>query len=495
MKSPKQEITLKINGHEIHTPAGSSILEAAQSAGIYIPTLCFLKDTNEIGACRICVVEVVGSKSLMPACVTRAASGMEVRTDTPAVLESRRMTLELMCSDHNMSCTECVRGSDCELRDLCKMYEVDDHRFGEGERVPLLDGSSLHLLRDNAKCILCRRCMNTCRAVQGIGAISANNRGSETNIGFGLKNADTLCVNCGQCIQSCPTGALSVHDDTQEVWKAFADRKKHVVAVVSPYVGAMLGESFGEPVGTDTAGKAVTMLRRLGFDRVFALPSPPVRGMDHEKKPVLSSSCPAWVKYCETYYPELKGNLSSAPGPAQAFGALCKSRYTEAEGIKTEDMFTVSISPCTAEKFERTRGENLGNIDAVITVPELAVMFRRACVSSFTTLQVWREMPDGDYDDFPFGEAGPAAELPDSTAMRILLVSGLANAKKVLEEVKAGETDYDYIEIMACPGGCLNGGGAPRKPGPARNFSNIAAGRAQAMTVADFFCPVTARRS
>jgi NADP-reducing hydrogenase subunit HndD len=532
-------IKVTIDGIDVDAPAGSTILEAARLAHIAIPTLCYLKDLNEIGACRMCVVEVKGAKSLVASCVHPVSPNMEVRTDTPDVVESRRQTLDLLCSKHRMDCEYCVRYSDCELQALCRAYGVDEKQYSMCTPEADYEDSADHLIRDNSKCILCRRCVAACRKNQHVGVTGVFGRGFDTRIGSALPLADTACVHCGQCITVCPTGALTERDDTRKVWMAINHPAKHVIACISPFVGAQLGECFLEPVGTPREGKMIAILRRLGFDRVFTVDNAAVtvgeesaellsRLKDGGKLPMLTSSCPGWVTFCETYYPELLENVSTSKTPQQMMGALCKNDYAEKTGIDPKDIFVVSIDPCTAEKFECRRPEMATcghpDIDVALTTRELAAMIKRACVSNYTSLKVWRELPDEVCDPFPgiasvaghtFGANGGFMEstlskayetltgkepLPlDFTAVRsneaireaeldfndtkvkVAIVSGLANAAKLLDMVKAGKTNFTFIEVMACPGGCLNGGGQPRQPGSVHNFTDLKADRARTL--------------
>ena len=335
-----ENITIKINGVEVSAPAGSTILEAARLANIEIPTLCSLKDINEIGACRMCVVEVKGARTLVTACVYPINEGMEVWTNTPKVIESRRKTLQLLLSIHDRKCLSCVRSGNCELQKLCHDYKIDDETKYDGERIEYaLDTSAAHMVRDNNKCILCRRCVATCEKTQGIGVIGANERGFATYIGsaFDMNLSETSCVSCGQCIAVCPTGALYEKDNTKEVFDAIADPEKYVVVQTAPAVRAALGEAFDYPIGTDVEGKLAAALRRLGFDKVFDTNfSADLTIMEEAnefldrvqnggKLPLITSCSPGWIKYCEHYFPDMTENLSSCKSPQQMFGAIAKS--------------------------------------------------------------------------------------------------------------------------------------------------------------------------
>ncbi len=370
-----ENITIKINGVEVSAPAGSTILEAARLAHIEIPTLCFLKDINEIGACSMCVVEVKGARTLVTACVYPINEGMEVWTNTPKVIESRRKTLQLLLSIHDRKCLSCVRSGNCELQKLCHDYKSDDETKYDGERIEYaLDTSAAHMVRDNNKCILCRRCVAACEKAQGVGVIGANERGFATYIGsaFDMDLSETSCVSCGQCIAVCPTGALYEKDNTEEVFDAIADPEKYVVVQTAPAVRAALGEAFDYPIGTDVEGKLAAALRRLGFDKVFDTNfSADLTIMEEANEfldrvqnggvlPLITSCSPGWIKYCEHYFPDMTENLSSCKSPQQMFGAIAKSYYAEKMGIPKEKMVVVSVMPCTAKKFEIGRDDENG---------------------------------------------------------------------------------------------------------------------------------------
>lgn len=531
-----ENITIKINGREVSAPQGSTILEAARLAQIEIPTLCYLKEINEIGACRMCVVEVKGARTLVTACVYPINEGMEVWTNTPKVIESRRKTLQLLLSNHDRKCLSCVRSGNCELQTLCREYKVDDEAYYDGERnVYELDTSAAHMVRDNNKCILCRRCSAVCEKVQGVGVICANERGFKTYIGtaFDMDLAETSCVSCGQCIAVCPTGALYEKDNTEEVFAAIADPEKYVVVQCAPAVRAGLGEAFGMPIGTDVEGKLAAALRRLGFDKVFDTTfSADLTIMEEANEfldrvqnggvlPLITSCSPGWIKYCEHYFPEMTENLSSCKSPQQMFGAIAKSYYAEKMGIPKEKMVVVSVMPCTAKKFEIGRedenGAGVPDVDIAITTRELGRMIERASIR-------FADLPDEEFD-MPlglgtgaaviFGATGGVMEAALRTAVekltgeelakleftdvrgiegikeatynvagmdvKVAVASGLKNAKELLNRVKSGKAEYHFIEIMGCPGGCVNGGGQPQQPGYVRNTVDIRAKRAEVL--------------
>lgn len=531
-----ENINIKINGMAVSAPAGSTILEAARLAHIEIPTLCFLKGVNEIGACRVCVVEVKGARSLVASCVYPINEGMEVFTNTPKVLESRKKTVQLLLSDHRRECLACTRSGNCELQKLAKELGVKDEGYYDGAvSDSIYDDSAAHMIRDNSKCILCRRCSAVCEKVQGIGVIGANERGFKTYIGqaFDMDLADTSCVSCGQCIAVCPTGALTEKDYTDKVFEAIADPDKYVVVQTAPSVRAALGEEFGYPMGTNVEGKMAAALRRLGFDKVFdtdfaadlTIMEEATEFLDRVKNggvlPLITSCSPGWVKYCEHYFPDMTDNLSSCKSPQQMFGAVLKTYYAEKEGIDPAKIVSVSVMPCTAKKFEVGRdGEAASgypDVDIAITTRELARMIRRVGLK-FT------ELPDEKFDEplgistgagVIFGATGGVMEAALRTAVetltgeelktleftdvrgvegikeavydvagmniKVAVASGLGNAKKLLEKVKVGEADYQFIEIMGCPGGCVKVGGQPQVPGPVRNVTDIRALRAKAL--------------
>ena len=531
-----ENVTIKINGMEVTAPKGSTILEAARLAHIEIPTLCFLKEINEIGACRICVVEVKGARSLVASCVYPINEGMEVWTNTPRVLESRKKTLQLLLSNHDRKCLSCVRSGNCELQQLAKELGVEDEGYYDGARTPSeIDDSAVHMFRDNSKCILCRRCVAMCEQVQGIGVIGPNQRGFATNIGsaFEMGLGETSCVSCGQCIAVCPTGALYEKSCIDDVLAAIHDPNKHVIVQTAPAVRAGLGEEFGYPIGTDVQGKMAAALRRIGFDKVFdtnfgadlTIMEEAHEFIDRVQNggvlPMITSCSPGWVKYCEHYFPDMTENLSSCKSPQQMFGAIAKSYYAEKMGIDPKDIVSVSVMPCTAKKFEIGRPDEdatgYPDVDYSMTTRELARMIKKLGIR-------FRDLPDEEFD-VPLGIGTGAAvifgatgcvmeaalrtavetltgeELPnvDFTQVRgtegikeaayqvagmevkVAVASGLANARKLLNMVKNGEAQYHFIEIMGCPGGCVNGGGQPQQPGHVRNTTDIRALRASVL--------------
>jgi NADP-reducing hydrogenase subunit HndD len=531
-------VNIKINGNDYTVPAGSTILEAARIANIDIPTLCYLKDVNEIGACRMCVVEVKGARTLVTACVYPVNEGMEVFTNTPKVIASRRKNLQLLLSNHDRKCLSCVRSGNCELQQLCREYNIEDEAFYDGERpVYPLDDSAVHMIRDNNKCILCRRCSAMCEKVQGIGVIGPNERGFATNIGsaFGMGLGSTSCVSCGQCINVCPTGALYEKDHTQAIFDAINDPDKIVIVQSAPSVRAGLGEEFGLPIGTGVEGKMAAAMRRLGFDKVFDTNfSADLTIMEEANElldrvnnggvlPLITSCSPGWIKYAEHYHPDMLDHISTCKSPQQMMGAVIKTYYAEKNNIDPKKIVSVSIMPCTAKKFEIGRPDQsaagVPDVDIAITTRELARMIKKASID-------FVNLPDEKFDDplgrstgaaVIFGATGGVMEAALRTAyfaltntelegdainfkqvrgtdgikeatinvngmdINIAVASGLKNANEVLRRVKSGEANYHFIEIMCCPGGCVNGGGQPQQPASVRNFVDIKALRAKAL--------------
>ena len=529
-------VNLTIDNIPVTVPEGTSVLEAARDAGIKIPSLCFLKDINEIGSCRICVVEVEGARSLMASCVYPVSEGMVVHTNTPKVRHSRQLSLELILSNHRMDCLTCSRNAQCELRQLAADLGIDAVRYANDELLPRIEDTALHLVRDNSKCILCRRCVAACRKLQEVGVIGTNDRGYNTHIGcaFDRDLSEVDCVSCGQCIVACPTGALAEKDSTAEVLAALHDPTKHVVVGPAPSVRVTLGECFDMPIGSNVEGKMVSALRRLGFDKVFDVDTAADftimeegtefihRLQEGGALPLITSCSPGWIRFCEQHYPEFVPNLSSCKSPQQMFGALVKSYYAEKAGIDPKDIYVVSIMPCTAKKYECKREEQrMANgcmpVDASLTTRELARMITQAGM-------MFDHLPDGDFDPMLgvstgasviFGATGGVMEaalrtvvakltgndmapleytevrgtqgikeavyeLPGKT-VRVCVASGLHNAKLVLDGVRSGELHYDFIEFMACPGGCVNGGGQPLHPATVRSFTDLRTLRAKAL--------------
>ena len=453
------DVNIKINGKEYTVPAGSTILEAARMAGIEIPTLCYLKEINEIGACRICVVEVKGARSLVAACVFPVNEGMEIFTNTPKVIESRKTTLKLILSNHKRECLSCVRSGNCELQKLCHDYGIEnEYAFAGVKSAYAIDNSAAHMYRDNEKCILCRRCVAACEKNQGCGVIGANDRGFDTHIACAFEKplADVACISCGQCITVCPTGALSERDDTAKVFDALNDPTKHVIVQTAPAVRVGLGEEFGYEMGTVVTGKLVAALKALGFDGVFDTNfSADLTIMEEateflgrytkkENLPLITSCSPGWIKYCETYYPEFIPNLSSCKSPQGMFGSVAKTYYAEKMGIDPKDIYVVSVMPCTAKKFEAERREStavegLADIDAVLTVRELARMIKKAGI-------LFRELPDAQYDA-PFGLGSGAGTIFGATGG--VMEAALRTAYEVLTKEELTALDFHDVRGVA----------------------------------------------
>lgn len=537
-------VNIKINNMPLSVPKGISILEAARMAGIEIPTLCYLKKINEIGACRICMVEVKGARSLVTACVYPVNEGMEIFTNTERVRKSRKMTLELILSTHDRKCLSCVRSGTCELQQLCKEFGVDDEgRFDGANPVHEYDDSAIHMIRDNGKCILCRRCVAACQA-QHISVIGANARGFDTHIGSAFERPldSVACVSCGQCIVNCPTGAIYEKDDTAKVLEAINDPEKFVVVHTAPSIRVTLGECFGMHIGTNVQGKMVAALRRLGFDKVFDTDFGADLTIVEEANeflgrvqnggvlPMITSCSPGWIKYCEHYYPDMLDHLSTCKSPQQMSGAIIKTWYAEKMGIDPKDIVVVGIMPCTAKKFE-TKRENQSasgypDVDYSLTTRELGRMIESAGI-------FFKHLPDEEFDN-PLGDSTGAAVIFGATGgvmeaalrtaveklsgeelksldftevrgtdgikeasytvngmeVKVCVVSGLANANTIMEKVKNGTADYHFIEIMGCPGGCVNGGGQPIQHAVVRNFVDLKARRAAALYEADKDMPL-----
>ena len=528
-------VTLTIDGQKVTVPEGTTILNAAKKAGIDIPTLCYLKEINEVGDCRMCIVEVEGRRGFATSCIQTVEEGMVVHTHTPNVLEARRVILDLIISNHAKDCLTCTRSGNCELQALATKFNVLNVEFPGEMSEHKIDNVSPSIVRDFNKCILCRRCVAACKNVQGIGAIDCINRGFESCIStVGDKSLnDVNCTNCGQCIEACPTGALHEKERINDVWVKLKDPDSYVVVQTAPAVRVALGEEFGMEIGTNVAGKMVTALKRLGFDKVFDTNT----GADftimeeanefverfkaNDNLPMITSCSPGWVKYIEMNYPELLPHLSSCKSPHEMFGALIKSYYAEKENIDPKKMYMVSVMPCIAKKFERERPEmkndGLWNVDNVITTRELSRMIKQANIE-FTKLE------DSKFDD-PMGEATGAGAIFGTTGgvmeaalrtaqdtltgenldkinfeqvrgekgikratiniagkeIKVVAASGLSNAKTILEEIKQGKADYQFVEIMACPGGCIMGGGQPIKSSKIRAEVDVQKLRANAL--------------
>lgn len=525
-------IHLTINGKPVEVLEGSTIMEAAEASGIRVPSLCHMKDVHQYGSCRICVVEVEGMKNLQASCMVKAREGMKVRTHSPRVLEARKVLYELLLSNHSQDCLNCSRNQSCELQALGYELDVSESRFEGAVSEGHVDISP-SITRDTSKCILCRRCVTACAGIQKVGAIQAQNRGFETTVSpaMGLPLNSTSCAMCGQCTIVCPTGALKETDGLTPVWKALADPRKRVVVQVAPAVRAALGEEFGLPCGTPVTGKIAAALHDIGFDDVFdTLFSADLTILEEGTEllgrlnaalageeavlPMITSCSPGWIKHVEHQFPEALGHLSTCKSPHTMMGALVKSYYAEKTGTEPEDMFVVSVMPCTAKKYEIQRPEmeveGKRDVDAVLTTRELARMIKKAGID-------FVKLPDAEFDA-PMGLGTGAAdifgvtggvmeaalrtvyevvtgeELPfeklhvtpivgleqvktaeitigktlpeyahlQGVTVKIAVTSGLAGASRLMQEVADGASPYHFIEVMGCPGGCINGGGQPR---------------------------------
>jgi len=508
-------IELMINNIKVKAEKGMTILNAAKSVGINIPTLCHMKDLFPTGACRICVVEIDGMRGLTPSCAYPVSEGMIVQTNSPRVRRARKTIVELLVENHPQDCLICVRNKNCELQDLSEKYALREHRFLGEKKAHAIDISSASMERDPAKCILCGRCVRTCNEIQKIGAIDFTNRGFRSNVttpfNKGLNVSE--CILCGQCILACPTAALREKSHSKEVINALNDKNKYCIVQIAPAVRASLGEEFNLPVGTNVTGQIVTGLRRIGFKKVFDTNfSADLTIMEESAElidriqnggtlPMFTSCCPGWVKFAEQNYPEILKNISTCKSPHEMEGAVMKTYYAQKMGLNPNNIFVVSIMPCTVKKFESDRlelsEEKNPDVDAVLTVRELVRMFNMAGID-------FNDLPEDAFDN-PLGESTGAAaifgtsggvmeaalrtayfkmtdenlpnlELNDLRGMsgikeasinirgktiNVAVVNGIGNVREICEDIINGISKYHFIEVMACPGGCINGGGQP----------------------------------
>ena len=530
-----ETVTLTIDGIEIKAKKGTTILQAARNAGIDIPTLCFLKEINEVGDCRMCIVEIEGRRGFATSCVQKVEEGMIVHTNTKEVLEARKVILDLILSNHVKECLTCVRSGNCELQELTHKLNITNIEFPGEILKHETDDKSPSIVRDFNKCVLCRRCVATCKKVQEIGAIDCAERGFESCISttYGNSLNDVDCTLCGQCIEACPTGALHEKESIDDVWANLKNPDKYVVVQTAPAVRVAIGEEFDMPIGTNAKGKMVTALKRLGFDKVFDTNTGADFTIMEEANefiervqgngvlPMITSCSPGWVRFAEKNYGECLDHLSSCKSPHQMFGALIKSYYAEKYGIDRNKICVVSVMPCVAKKYECVRPEmevdGVRDVDYVLTTRELARMIKQANID-FVKLE------DSYFDD-PMGEASGAGAIFGTTGgvmeaairtavdilenknmdkleykevrgekgikeavlniagneIKIAVVSGLANARKIMEQIKAGTSPYHFIEIMACPGGCVVGGGQPIKSSKIRETVDVRKLRADAL--------------
>ena len=528
-------IKINIDGRELSVEKGITVLQAARKAKIDIPTLCFLKDINAAGDCRMCIVEIEGRRGLVPSCNTIVEDGMKIKTNTPAINESRKIILDLILSSHNRACLTCVRNGNCELQTLAEKFGMGEIEYPGQEVEPHIDDLSPSIVRDASKCIMCKRCVATCKNVQKISAIDVASRGFKSHISTTNEASlnDVNCTNCGQCIQACPTGALREKETIDDVWLKLKDPNTYVVVQTAPAVRVALGEEFGMPIGTSVTGKMVSALKLLGFDKVFDTNTGADLTIMEEASefiervqgngvlPMITSCSPGWVKYIEMNYPELLPHVSTCKSPHQMFGALIKSYFAQKEGIDPNKIYMVSVMPCVAKKYERQREEmkvnGLDDVDNVITTRELARMIKQAGIE-------FADLEDEEFDN-PMGEATGAAAIFGTTGgvmeaalrtaqdiltcqdlpkiefdavrggegikkatvniagndMKVVAASGLANAQQIMEEIKEGKADYQFVEIMACPGGCVMGGGQPIKSSKIRREIDVRKLRADAL--------------
>lgn len=540
------KIKITINNREVEAYEGQTVLEAAKNNGIHIPTLCYLKDVTGTGACRVCQVEVEGAKTLCAACVYPVRDGMVIKTNSQRALDARRRVVELIVSNHSKDCLSCIRNTNCELQRLCQELGVREDAFAGEKSEPTFDTVSPGIVRNTSKCVLCGRCVETCTKVQGLGVLGYMNRGFKTKVApiYDKSFDDVNCMQCGQCINVCPVGALHEKEEIHYVIEALNDPQKHVVVQTAPAVRGALGEEFGMPIGTRVTGKMVHALKLVGFDKVYdtnfgADLTIMEEGYEFLNRlqnqgtlPMITSCSPGWVNYVEHEYPDLLDHLSTCKSPHMMLGAMVKSVYAEAKGIDPRDIYVVSIMPCVAKKGEKQRTENktspYQDVDAVLTTRELAKLIKMFGIN-------FRDLKDDDFDQDLFGEYSGAGVIfgasggvmeaalrtvadilahedlsmidyhavrgvegvKESTikigeqTLKVAVAQSMALAKPLLDDIRNGVSPYHFIEIMGCPGGCINGGGQPYVNATIRNSGfNFKQARAKALYDEDISLPV-----
>mgnify|MGYP005771857759 FL=1 len=540
------KIKITINNREVEAYEGQTVLEAAKNNGIHIPTLCYLKDVTGTGACRVCQVEVEGAKTLCAACVYPVRDGMVIKTNSQRALDARRRVVELIVSNHSKDCLSCIRNTNCELQRLCQELGVREDAFAGEKSEPTFDTVSPGIVRNTSKCVLCGRCVETCTKVQGLGVLGYMNRGFKTKVApiYDKSFDDVNCMQCGQCINVCPVGALHEKEEIHYVIEALNDPQKHVVVQTAPAVRGALGEEFGMPIGTRVTGKMVHALKLVGFDKVYdtnfgADLTIMEEGYEFLNRlqnqgtlPMITSCSPGWVNYVEHEYPDLLDHLSTCKSPHMMLGAMVKSVYAEAKGIDPRNIYVVSIMPCVAKKGEKQRTENktspYQDVDAVLTTRELAKLIKMFGIN-------FRDLKDDDFDQDLFGEYSGAGVIfgasggvmeaalrtvadilayedlsmidyhavrgvegvKESTikigeqTLKVAVAQSMTLAKPLLDDIRNGVSPYHFIEIMGCPGGCINGGGQPYVNATIRNSGfNFKQARAKALYDEDISLPV-----